>query len=516
MNHKTSNQLNSRTSLITTELCGILFALSLIPIVVVAPYVRSTGDDLNYSRFVHHTLENGGNIIDVMRTVWEMVQSTWGTWQGTWSSVALFSLQPGIWGNEWYPLTILIALICIVTGTWYLLHSMLRLLGVRGAGRWSVAFLAAIVMIQYMPNMKCGIFWWTSVAHYIIAYGITMMCMGWSLRWMEAGRTRYLVGMIIGMSYLGGAGYPEVVLGAVWFFLVIVPMMIVGDRARRKRALILLIPFALEMNGFAISAVAPGNKNRGGEDFGFSMSRVISTLMGCVADGITGTVQDMVRARLYLPLLVIVAVLVYIYYDRARNALLVRFPGLWTLAGLFIICIIRAPERYAGTEVSGGVPDSYWMVTMVVMILLVSIWTIWCKEHLGESADIVRVFRWLNRESTALVAVVFCLIVGAVGYRHLVGGTVDYVCIEYARSGQLADYRTQMGEWLELLENPELDSVVLPMMNDQQGPFMLMVPLEEHDNWSNWVYEEYYGKSSVICVPRDTYTPDMNIRNKGE
>lgn len=61
--------------------------------------------------------------------------------------------------------------------------------------------------------------WWTSVAHYMVPYGITMMCMGWSLRWLESGRFRFLIGDLLGMAYLGGAGYPEVVLAAVWFFL---------------------------------------------------------------------------------------------------------------------------------------------------------------------------------------------------------------------------------------------------------------------------------------------------------
>lgn len=61
--------------------------------------------------------------------------------------------------------------------------------------------------------------WWTSVAHYMVPYGVTMMCMGWSLRWLESGRFRFLIGDLLGMAYLGGAGYPEVVLAVVWFFL---------------------------------------------------------------------------------------------------------------------------------------------------------------------------------------------------------------------------------------------------------------------------------------------------------
>lgn len=530
---------NRYIPLITAILCGALFLVSLIPIAMVAPVVRSTGDDLNYSAAVHHAIMNGEGIAGVMQSVIRTARGTWYSWQGTWSSVALFSLQPGIWGNQWYPLTIVIAVICIVAGTWYFLHTILRLMGVRRIGRWSIVALVGILLIQYMPNVKCGIFWWTSVAHYTIAYGMAMMCMGWSLRWLETGRIRYFIGMLVGMSYLGGAGYPEVVLSAAWFFLVILIVgsgifcvpesmtvesmpfhegqvhaarQIVAHHTLRIRTLHLLLPFVLEMIGFAVSAAAPGNKHRGGEEFGFSIERIATTLPGCVSDGIVGIAQDMVRVRLYLPLLAILMILVYVYYRPALARVSMRHPVLWALAGVIIICIIRAPERYAQTEVSGGVPDSYWMVTLTMMTVMAAGLAIWVRDVIGDRMSKDGQSCWLQQESTALIVVIMFLGLCLIGYRHLVGGSADYICVNYIRSGEMADYHEQMEEWLDLLEDPSLESVVLPMMNDQQGPIMMMVPLETDGNFSNSVYERYYDKISVICVPREEYSSDMNGR----
>ena len=167
---------------------GGIFIASLLPVLWVAPFVRSTGDDLNYSAGVHMALMRGEGLGGVLCAVADSVRGTWYSWQGTWSSIALFSLQPGVWGNKWYPLTVAVALICILAGTWYFLHTVLRLLGMKRSGRWTLAFLLGTLLIQYLPNDKCGLFWWTSVAHYMVPYGITMMCMGWSLRWLESGR----------------------------------------------------------------------------------------------------------------------------------------------------------------------------------------------------------------------------------------------------------------------------------------------------------------------------------------
>lgn len=71
---------------------GVVFVLSMIPIVMVAPYVRATGDDLNYSAGIHQALLAGGGVADICRSIADTVLGTWYSWQGTWSSVALFSL----------------------------------------------------------------------------------------------------------------------------------------------------------------------------------------------------------------------------------------------------------------------------------------------------------------------------------------------------------------------------------------------------------------------------------------
>lgn len=477
---------------------GGIFIASLLPVLWVAPYVRSTGDDLNYSVGVHMALMRGEGLGGVLCAVADSVKGTWHSWQGTWSSIALFSLQPGVWGNKWYPLTVAVALLCILAGTWYFLHTVLRLLGMKRSGRWTLAFLLGTLLIQYLPNDKCGLFWWTSVAHYIVPYGITMMCMGWSLRWLESGRFRFLIGDLLGMAYLGGAGYPEVVLAAVWFFLLIVGGLI--QKRNVKRILWLMLPFLLEMAGFAFSAMAPGNKNRGGEEFGFSFAKVFRTLAGCVQEGVTESIGDFLRVRPLILLVILIVLFAWRCTDTERALWRVRHPLLLAAAGLGISCLVRAPVIYAEADPSGGVPDSYWLISMTAMTVCLAGITVYFKRIYAEQhPDILRKSGY-PIEGYACVLVLFLC---ALFYRHIIGGTVDYTCIRYVQSGALADYREQMEEWLSILEDPSVSRAELPAMNDDQGPFMLMVPLEDEDAWSSRVYARYYSKESVVCVPRD-------------
>lgn len=592
-------------------ICGILFALSLVPVLQCAPFVRATGDDLGYSAGVHHALESGKGLRGLLSSVGMTVKNTWHSWQGTWSSVALFSLMPGIWGDQWYPITVAVALVCILAGSGYFLSVLCYISGwrIRDASKQKgiigkaafriIFFLTAILLIQYMPNVRCGIFWWTSVAHYCIPYGVVMMCMGWSLRWLETGRRRYMTGMVIGMSYLGGAGYPEVVLGASWFFFLELGVLTgvvkvkpvktdsrfnrntaidseaekeesgenAGENRNRTgrekslrgrndivRGLWLLLPLVPEMAGFAVSAMAPGNRNRGGESFGFSLSHVGSALAASVKEGFVESLRYFITVRpLILEMLLIAAVTWFSYRPLTssgddplsdeddggthpdspgnRTMLSVRHPLFLTAAGFAMICLVRAPVIYAGTDASGGVPDSYWFITLIIMTVCLMEWVCWLRDGrlyrsfegkaAGENGKRPRrkifgsfpedgvsegeKYRPQNgRHGGRRIASVFaavgilCLLLS----RHLIGNTVDYTCVNFIRSGALHDYHVQMEEWLDILNDPAVTDAKLPAMNSEQGPFMMMVPLGESGNFSNDVYERYYGKNSVVCVPR--------------
>lgn len=59
-----------------------------------------------------------------------------------------------------------------------------------------------------------------------------------------------------------------------------------------------------------------------------------------------------------------------------------------------------------------------------------------------------------------------------------------------------------MEERLSLLRNPELKNVERPAMNPDQGSLMHMEVMEDPEKWTNTVAKQFFGKESVIQVPR--------------
>lgn len=71
----------------------------------------------------------------------------------------------------------------------------------------------------------------------------------------------------------------------------------------------------------------------------------------------------------------------------------------------------------------------------------------------------------------------------------------------YITSGQASDYKWQMDLQTSLLETDETD-VVLPFINDDQGPLMQMPVTGDADAYTNYTTADFYQKNSVIAIPR--------------
>ncbi len=491
----------------------ILLIVTIVPIFYFSFFDYATGDDLGYGAAARQALLRGDGIVGVVDAACNNVRSYWHSWQGTWASVFLFSVEPSIWGERVYIITAWIALLCIIGGTAYFADVLLnKLLGEKdGLIKRTLIVSVLLLGIQYIPSIRGGIYWYTSVSHYIIPYGLCLAMMGWSIRWLDTGLKRYFVGILLIMTYLGGAGYPELVLGAAWTgFLVAYGYIraIVSKKEASKEARVenqnsekhirrinmLLIPFALEMIGFVISAIAPGNKNRGGDDFGFSIVRVGTTIASSVADAAVGIGSKLIDYPLTIVLLVaLILTVLYQTQEEKRNSsnsLALWQIVLFIVVGFAICCVIRMPVIYADAGYSGGVPDTYHFVDLLVLFLDAFVIT----DYVGK--------RVVIKEVIYTIGILLMLIVLVLGIKPIIKKSTDYQLYEFASSGRLSDYRTQMKERLEILYSDELD-VELPQMNNDQGPYMHMSVEEDPASWANRVTAEFYGKNSVVAVPRD-------------
>ena len=92
------------------------------------------------------------------------------------------------------------------------------------------------------------------------------------------------MGILVVMMLLGGANYQAALFALV---ISIYSGIAVWITRRNKKVFLLIVPVITELIGLIISMKAPGNKVRGGENFGFSVGRAINTILVSFRQGAT-------------------------------------------------------------------------------------------------------------------------------------------------------------------------------------------------------------------------------------
>ena len=90
---------------------GLIFVVSLIPIILLSTYNFPCADDLGYSIYTRHAWVDTHNLFSVLGAAGRKVAESYQIWQGTWASIFLMALQPGIFedGTYWIGTLMLLA-----------------------------------------------------------------------------------------------------------------------------------------------------------------------------------------------------------------------------------------------------------------------------------------------------------------------------------------------------------------------------------------------------------------------
>ena len=554
-----------------------LFVLSLVPILYLTFINRASGDDYSYGAYTRNawigarTLGLIPSIGALFTAIGQTIRQYYIGWQGTWFSIILFALQPEVFSDQAYFIVAPIMLLLWIGSTCYLGKEVI---GRRfGYSRWNTCLQLIIILfisIQLVPSTKSSIFWWNGCVHYLVPFAMCQMTLAWILKYIDTFSFKYLTMISIFMALLGGSSYQPAL-----FVLIVAGYAVIygicrnrlfsikttkdvkdqeytcGSGANIKGYLLLIIPIVLELIGLVISAVAPGNKVRGGEEFGFTIGKAFGTIVLSFAYGL----RDMwtyvkERPLLYIGLVVYIAVVLLgqttrcVDCDADNNAdnnadidsncidkndkLMTRvslntgWKIVLVLASFCLYSAMQSPAIFANVDVSRGVLNfnfQCFVLLMVVVVLTVCplLYNVYTgREHQkllsnmqagkkqpglfsnnisNSSASCQKIYKFVGIV-VFLIALFFA--------RHNIKTTTDWVCLEYIITGQASDYKYQMDLQTRLLESDEKD-VVLPLINEFQGPLMHMPVIEDKEAWTNRTVAEFYHKNSTLGMEREEW-----------
>ena len=86
---------------IVSVLMALVMALSLLPVMAVAFYNHPRADDYTYGAVLRKVIDAGQGLPEAVAAIAAYVRSTYARWQGSFSAVVLFTLQPGVFSAPW-------------------------------------------------------------------------------------------------------------------------------------------------------------------------------------------------------------------------------------------------------------------------------------------------------------------------------------------------------------------------------------------------------------------------------
>ena len=103
----------------------LAIAVLLIPVVMLAFYARPSADDYVYAARTHAVVQQyGADWPRLLAAAWETTVYFFQNWQGLYVSGFILALQPAIFGNAWYGLT----LACVLVPLFLCLYACSRLI----------------------------------------------------------------------------------------------------------------------------------------------------------------------------------------------------------------------------------------------------------------------------------------------------------------------------------------------------------------------------------------------------
>ncbi len=252
---------NDKRLKMTAIIFTLGFLISLLPILYASFFCHPIGDDYGFSSGVHNAIVNGSGFFGALNAAINQAASSYNNWQGTYSAVFLFALQPGAFSDNLYFLTTFIMIISMSLGTFFFIDTFVtKVFSEKRAYSFIISSVILFCSFQFVPDKAEAFFWYNGAVYYTFFYSLSLVLYALLIKMAKSDRHRiaYTIVCCALAAVIGGGNYTTAL-----FTSIILVFSVIGAFVKKKNIKIhyLIITIVL-LTGFLISAVAPGNSVR--------------------------------------------------------------------------------------------------------------------------------------------------------------------------------------------------------------------------------------------------------------
>ena len=179
----------------------LIIICSIIPILILGIYSHPSADDFNYSKITFEAVRNGKNLLIIVGKAIKLSYTYMKTWQGLYTSAFLLALQPAIFGEHFYSLTIWILIASLLIGVFSLMKNIYKyVLKINNKDWIVVALIITDFLIQTIPSAAQGLYWFNGAVNYTFFLGYLLLKIALLFRYVnENSKINYY--LIAGFSF---------------------------------------------------------------------------------------------------------------------------------------------------------------------------------------------------------------------------------------------------------------------------------------------------------------------------
>lgn len=479
-----------------------LFIAGLIPIFLLGKYDYQSADDYGFSAYSHIAWMQSSSVIQVLKGAGETVIERWFGWQGTFSSIFVMALQPGIWGM--YSLVPWIMIGAMTFSTLFFFYVVFRkCIQVRPAIFYSISMIYLNFALQCMIDKTEGFFWFNGAAHYMIPHSVALCLFALLILLIteEKKAFRRMIIMCFLAVFTGGSNYITALITLILFVSAIALLLFLR---KKQKCRLLILPFLFFLAAFLLNVLAPGNAVRQAEMI------VRPGIIKSILLSFYYCIEYMVDIWFnWTYLLFIFALLPFLW--EAVKACGKRFSyPVPLLVFAYSYCILSAmftPSVFASGDVgSGRIFNIMFLDSLILIILNIFYFMGWLYRRLG-LAEYVSGSCLEKTDVKWYMLAVLCLgaFAGAMYTKVDPDNFTSSSAVYSLITGEAVSYGEETAEREKLLkEAVESDAADIAVPRLTVHPYLLFWSDIEEDagDWTNISMARYYGKDSISGIEK--------------
>lgn len=482
----------------------ILYILLVVPVLYIGSYNYHSADDFGFSAASHIAWEETHSIGKVISAAIATVVDRWYTWQGPFTTTFFVSLEPGIFGEEFYHVVPFIMIGILTTSSLYFFHVVIvQIIGCSKNIWISMTMIYLVYILECLPSPVEGFFWYCGAFVYIVPHSMAMILTGWLISIFFKRESIYLlITSCILAFFIGGTNYitaletvEGLVLGLICSFLY----------KRKDIFQKLLIVFFSIIPGFMLNVLAPGNSVRQSEfeNHPGAIKAVFLSFYYCLNQAF-GEWFNWTTIVLVLSALPIIFICVQALKDRVTF----KYPLVILGISFCFLASLYAPSTYATGKLGSGRVNNI-IFFQYILILLFNIGYIlgWINSKFEISNSMINSDR---RGDNIFFCMLFSFIIFASALQVIKepnSFTTSSAIISLI-NGEAKTY----GEENELRYRQILESkdAVLYLPRFTVMPYLLYMDdiVPDSSDWRNNSMERYYRKKEIVAYSIEDRSQD--------